>query len=158
MDHKFEVFVQENIEYYSKAWKRDLKWNWAAFFLGYIWLGYRKMYSHMFGFFGLNLLIMFILIMIDYHLLDSIFPLANLGLCFFFGLLGNNLYKMKAERTINRVSQLGLSELDEITEIERRGGKSGYGILAAIGAYFLFLLMVAVITIAVGLLRYDFSY
>jgi len=46
------LFVGENYPYYARNWrrmeeeKRQPFWNWAAFFLGVGWMGYRKMYRY----------------------------------------------------------------------------------------------------------------
>ena len=154
MDQKFKMFVQNNVEYYDRAWEREYKWNWAAFFLAFLWLGYRRMYSLIFGLLGVNLLILIILYVIDYELYESLYDLVSLGFWIFVGLTGNKLYKSKAEKTIIHVGRLRLSEQDELTEIEKRGGTSGFGVLGSIGILLLFGFMEGLITAAIDIWRY----
>ena len=154
MDQKFKMFVKDNVEYYNRAWEREYKWNWAAFFLSYFWLGYRRMYSLIFALLGINLLIIFTLCVIDFELYNSLYDLIAIGFWIFLGLAGNKLYKRKAEKTIIHVSRLRLSEEDELTELEKRGGASGFGVLGAIGILIIFAFTVGMMITAIEFWRY----
>jgi Protein of unknown function (DUF2628). len=53
-DEEVRAFVQRNADYYLRKWSKTpdpgkgIGWNWAAFFLPYFWLGYRKQYVALF--------------------------------------------------------------------------------------------------------------
>ncbi|MEK4523111.1 DUF2628 domain-containing protein [Psychrobacillus sp. FSL W7-1493] len=124
-------------EYYSRKWNHGLSWNWAAFFLSFFWLGYRKMYAYIFTIFGLFLLYDIIIVLsgLDFGPDETIGITAGV-VC---GILGNNLYLMHANRQIKRVTeqQHGSEEFVQ-SELQLRGGTSWLGVLAAFGLLILY--------------------
>ena len=89
--------------------------NIAAFFLGVVWLFYRKMYSY--GFMAIGLIVVIGIVEI---LLGIESSGANIGLAVAFGMLGNTLYKHHVDKQIAKIRQLGNGNLK--TELENRGG------------------------------------
>ncbi|WP_457638579.1 DUF2628 domain-containing protein, partial [Persephonella sp.] len=49
---KYRLFIGKNADYHIEKFKKfeetggALSWNWAAFFLGIVWMLYRKMYLY----------------------------------------------------------------------------------------------------------------
>ena len=103
MQSALEAFVERNIEYYEEKWKNEYSWNWAAFFLTFLWLGYRKMYGVIFGFVGLNLLIDFISYFVTHEIYSSTSS-TIMSIIFFIipstvlGYTGNYFYTRQAEK------------------------------------------------------------
>jgi hypothetical protein len=128
MDKRYEAFVGKNITYYEEAWKRKRKWNWASFFLTLYWLGYRKMYKHIFVTIAIWFAVLLLYSYTNPAAIDSITFVLGLITMFVFGMNGNNMYKKKAEKTIIHMSQLKLEESEEIRELTNRGGTSIFGI------------------------------
>jgi hypothetical protein len=107
-DLHVQTFVGENYEYYRAKWQKSadnnnnpMSWNWAAFFLGVVWLVYRKMYNYALIFAGFIVLDMII---------ESFFPLpaaignmVNLMIALAFGFYGNFLYKLHMANKVNDI-------------------------------------------------------
>jgi len=111
IEEEFRAFIGEKADYYLNKfrffWDKGttsfaVTWNWSAFFLGFIWMLYRKMY--------LWALVAFLI-----ALTPISFPLAMIG----WGIIGNYLYFLHARNKIieNRSRQgttpiaLSLSDL-----------------------------------------------
>ena len=124
-------------EYYSRKWNQGISWNWAAFFLSFFWLGYRKMYMYIFIILGLFLLYDIIIVFsgLDFGPDGTIGITAGV-VC---GLLGNYLYLMHANKEIKRVNeqQQGSDEFVQ-AELQQRGGTSWLGVLAVFGLLILY--------------------
>ena len=95
--------------------KQMAGFNIAAFFLGVVWLFYRKMYSY--GFMAIGLIVVIGIVEIFLGIESSG---ANIGLAVAFGMLGNTLYKHHVDKQIAKIRQLGNGNLK--TELENRGG------------------------------------
>ncbi|MBN3553962.1 DUF2628 domain-containing protein [Fictibacillus nanhaiensis] len=128
-------------DYYFKKWQKDNSFNWAAFFLTLLWLGYRKMYKPIF------------LVLAAFLFIDIFFVVAGIegtvinrslgaGLSGWLGVGGNLLYKKHAQKQISIIDQRSLSDKERIHEIHKRGGTSKLGVLLA------FLLVVVYIGLA----------
>lgn len=106
LESEYANYIQKNQAYYlSKFCSRGGKigWNWAAFFLGPLWLAYRKMYAQ-------AALWIFVL------MFTSVFGL------FLLALLANRLYYLQATQFIamQKISQLSPEE--QRIKIIRAGG------------------------------------
>jgi len=134
-------FLQKNSDYYLAKWKliastgSKISWNWAAFALTNLWLGYRKMYLYAFIYILLTLL--------------SVIPLigiiAGLILWVGIGMYGNYFY---GKFTYNKLVELKSTYTDEELfkqQIVKSGGTSIAGVLLVIlmsfGIYLLFVLI-----------------
>jgi hypothetical protein len=92
------LFIQDDADFYMKAWQTNKLWNWASFFLGILWMLFRKMYLYSFIFlisfhaifylFRYNLMLRVILVVVTWILL---------------GIFGNALYKHHVERKILKI-------------------------------------------------------
>ena len=126
---KYRIFIGERADYYIERFKKfdetggAISWNWAAFFLGVVWMFYRKMYLYAFLIF-LALIFLGLLIAV----LSPGNKLLAFGLqvwvWFGFGAFGNYLYYTFVK---NKVSQIERSYPDEETQkviLAKSGGTS----------------------------------
>ena len=111
---KYESYYQAQFEKITPK-KQYAGFNIAAFFLGVVWLFYRKMYSY--GFMAIGLIVAIGMVEI---LLGIESSGANIGLAVAFGMFGNTLYKHHVDQQIAKVRQFGNSNVN--TELENRGG------------------------------------
>ena len=111
---KYESYYQAQFEKITPK-KQYAGFNLAAFFLGVVWLFYRKMYSY--GFMAIGLIVAIGIVEI---LLGIESSGANIGLAVAFGMFGNTLYKHHVDQQIAKIRQFGNSNVN--TELENRGG------------------------------------
>ena len=111
---KYESYYQAQFEKITPK-KQYAGFNIAAFFLGVVWLFYRKMYSY--GFMAIGLIVVIGMVEI---LLGIESSGANIGLAVAFGMFGNTLYKHHVDQQIAKIRQFGSSNVN--TELENRGG------------------------------------
>ena len=111
---KYASYYQAQFEKITPK-KQYAGFNIAAFFLGVVWLFYRKMYSY--GFMAIGLIVAIGMVEIFLGIESSG---ANIGLAVAFGMFGNTLYKHHVDQQIAKVRQFGNSNVN--TELENRGG------------------------------------
>ena len=111
---KYESYYQAQFEKITPK-KQYAGFNIAAFFLGVVWLFYRKMYSY--GFMAIGLIVVMGMVEI---LLGIESSGANIGLAVAFGMFGNTLYRHHVDQQIAKTRQLGSGSVN--TELENRGG------------------------------------
>ena len=111
---KYESYYQAQFEKITPK-KQYAGFNIAAFFLGVVWLFYRKMYSY--GFMSIGLIVVIGMVEIILGIESSG---ANIGLAVAFGMFGNTLYKYHVDQQIAKIHQLGSGSVH--TELENRGG------------------------------------
>ena len=111
---KYESYYQAQFEKITPK-KQYAGFNIAAFFLGVVWLFYRKMYSY--GFMAIGLIVVIGMVEIILGIESSG---ANIGLAVAFGMFGNTLYKYHVDQQIAKIHQLGSGSVH--TELENRGG------------------------------------
>ena len=111
---KYESYYQAQFEKITPK-KQYAGFNIAAFFLGVVWLFYRKMYSY--GFMAIGLIVVIGMVEI---LLGIESSGANIGLAVAFGMFGNTLYKHHVDQQIAKIRQFGNGNVN--TELENRGG------------------------------------
>lgn len=111
---KYESYYQAQFEKITPK-KQYAGFNIAAFFLGVVWLFYRKMYSY--GFMAIGLIVAIGIVEIFLGIESSG---ANIGLAVAFGMFGNTLYKHHVDQQIAKTRQLGSGSVN--TELENRGG------------------------------------
>jgi len=152
-DEAIAAFVGKNYSYYQKKWaaaaakKSPMSWNWAAFFLGIIWLVYRKMY-------GLAAIIVAILVL-DV-VIETYFPLPeSLGravtwaVAALFGWFGNSWYKSHVEKKVKAINVTFTQEEAHVA-LAKQGGVNAPAAWT-IGIMLLILLAVAVWAIFSGI-------
>ena len=111
---KYESYYQAQFEKITPK-KQYAGFNIAAFFLGVVWLFYRKMYSY--GFMAIGLIVVIGMVEILFGIESSG---ANIGLAVAFGMFGNTLYRHHVDQQIAKTRQLGSGSVN--TELENRGG------------------------------------
>mgnify|MGYP002714366214 CR=1 FL=1 len=111
---KYQTYYQQQFQEMTPK-KPYAGFNIAAFFLGVVWLFYRKMYSY--GFMAIGLIVAIGMVEI---LLGIESSGANIGLAVAFGMFGNTLYKHHVDQQIAKIRQLGSGNVH--TELENRGG------------------------------------
>ena len=111
---KYASYYQAQFEKITPK-KQYAGFNIAAFFLGVVWLFYRKMYRY--GFMAIGLIAAIGMVEIFLGIESSG---ANIGLAVAFGMFGNTLYKHHVDQQIAKVRQFGNSNVN--TELENRGG------------------------------------
>ena len=111
---KYASYYQAQFEKITPK-KQYAGFNIAAFFLGVVWLFYRKIYSY--GFMAIGLIVVIGMVEI---LLGIESSGANIGLAVAFGMFGNTLYRHHVDQQIAKTRQLGSGSVN--TELENRGG------------------------------------
>ena len=111
---KYESYYQAQFEKITPK-KQYAGFNIAAFFLGVVWLFYRKIYSY--GFMAIGLIVVIGMVEIILGIESSG---ENIGLAVAFGMFGNTLYKYHVDQQIAKIHQLGSGSVH--TELENRGG------------------------------------
>ena len=111
---KYESYYQAQFEKITPK-KQYAGFNIATFFLGVVWLFFRKMYSYGFMVIGLIVAIGVVEILLGIESSGS-----NIGLAVAFGMFGNTLYKHHVDKQIAQIRQFGNSNVN--TELENRGG------------------------------------
>ncbi|MEJ5127581.1 DUF2628 domain-containing protein [Comamonas sp. MYb21] len=143
-----QIFVGKNHGYIEHKWKKasqrkhQWSWNWAAFLVGFGWMGYRKMYLYSWIFIGVVAaeLIAELVIGVPSSITSSI----NLGIAIGFGLKGNAWYQQHVNQ---RVDQILASHAPEQARIElaRQGGTNIGAAVGFVAALFVLLGMIGVI-------------
>ena len=111
---KYESYYQAQFEKITPK-KQYAGFNIAAFFLGVVWLFYRKMCSYDFIAIGLIVVMGMVEILLGIESSG-----ANIGLAVAFGMFGNTLYRHHVDQQIAKTRQLGSGSVN--TELENRGG------------------------------------
>lgn len=139
------LYVGDNSDYYFEKWGvfegaiKKSSWNWAAFFLIFLWLGYRKMYKVIVGIILIWLVTDVILYSLDSYS-EGTDLLIGIITGVFLGMKGNFLYYKQASAKIKKFSTNGKFSKQEIVN---SGGRSTLGIFGAIGMLLLYSLISA---------------
>lgn len=125
------TFVGDNMAFYQAKWQKaaennnnPMSWNTAAFFLGVVWLVYRKMYSYALIFVAMIALDM--LIEWFYPLPDFMSNVVNIMIALGFGFYGNALYQMHANKKIAEIVATYPPEQVD-AELKTQGGVNAAG-------------------------------
>ncbi|MFB9279596.1 DUF2628 domain-containing protein [Cohnella cellulosilytica] len=135
-DEETKVFVGRNADYYLRKWgksvvpEKAISWNWAAFFLAFFWLGYRKQYGVIFFIVGLWLAIDVVDLTADLELNDSS---VGMALSMGFGLGGNALYYKYANKQIGKINRDFPDRPAKLKALADKGGTSRGGVFLSIG-------------------------
>jgi len=136
-DEELRAFVGDRADVYLAKWAPESESfaNGAAFLLGPVWIGYRKLYKIGAILVGLLLVEMVLEEWLFLHLLGREevpppFSLAvSLGIGLVCGFWGDRWYRAKAEKTILEVRALGLPEDEKARVLAHRGGTNPLGVL-----------------------------
>ncbi|MEH7386406.1 DUF2628 domain-containing protein [Bacillus sp. JJ1521] len=141
------LYVGENSDYYFQKWGiledtiKKRSWNWAAFILIFLWLGYRKMYKVILGIILIWLVTDVILYSLDSYSEGTDFLIGILT-AVFLGMKGNYLYYKQATGKIKKFQNNGKFLKPEIAN---SGGRSTLGIFGAMGLLLLYSLISALL-------------
>ncbi len=118
------TFVGERYNsYYQKKWQlapgQFTGFNVAAFFLGAVWLIYRKMYLYAAVF--LAIIAVDIVVEMFYPLPETIGHAVNIAIAVTFGVLGNSWYKTYADKKVNHISA-SFPQEQVPAELAKQGG------------------------------------
>jgi hypothetical protein len=142
-------FVGKKSDYYINKWKKaknNRSWNWAAFFLGLFWVGYRKMYKVIFIIFGIFIVTDVITLFLNQAIADKLNYGISTGLSVVLGISGNYFYSIYSKRKIQKIKDTFPHNPEiQAKEIQRQGGGSWKGVFISLG------LLVAYIAINLGL-------
>jgi hypothetical protein len=146
------MFVDKNVDYYFDKWGRAKNpkiyagWNWAAFFFGVFWLGYRKMFKTL-----ITLIIMFFLIDTVLILFKSgSIKEVNLFFTFICGLCGNTFYYNYMKKEIKKIKEINPSEN---TKLSFYGGVSWGGVGKATLIFVGYVILLSLLILIIN--RYD---
>ncbi|OTG80632.1 DUF2628 domain-containing protein [Acinetobacter sp. ANC 4648] len=133
--NKYQRYYQEKFQG-LEAVKSKGGFNISAFFLGPIWLFYRKMYVYGSIYFGFIILTGIMTTM--FNVAESVDRGISMGLAVAMGLGGNGLYNFFIDKKIN-------SPNITITEVKKRGGTN------SIAACLVLLMVVALVSLGIYL-------
>ena len=140
----WETFIGKNTDFYFHQWgfrdgivTKETSWNWAAFFLGIFWLGYRKMYHYIFMFLGIFLAMEIFLLLLNVNdaFLQAMNRAVGIGIAVTLGLFGNYFYYLHARR---KIQQLQMTKQLNKHTLTKAGGTSGAGVLIAASGLIVF--------------------
>lgn len=125
------LFVGENYPFYARRWAESdqrfggkVSWNWAAFFLGPVWMVYRKMYAHCAILLAASIVLTGLAQAAGAAVEDIVKwqMYAGPAISFLLGLFGNWLYRQHAERKVRQITAAnGQSEQARLL-LARQGG------------------------------------
>ncbi|MEH6993342.1 DUF2628 domain-containing protein [Neobacillus drentensis] len=136
-----ESFVGKNYDFYIGKWdkiedkKKKTSWNWAAFFLGPFWFGYRKMYIPVLFFAAAYLIIDLFLFLLHYQYTEESYFFSpvdralGLPVSIILGLLGNYIYLKHTNKYIDKSNLLQMNAEQKMLWLKKKGGTSWLGVL-----------------------------
>jgi hypothetical protein len=139
-----ESFVGKNYDFYINKWNKlenkdsKISWNWASFFLGPFWFGYRKMYIPVLLIGGTYFLVDLFFYLIhfqfaeDNYFVDPVQNLVLFPLFIILGFFGNYIYLKHANRYIDQVNLKPFDNDQKKTWLKSKGGTSWFGVLFTI--------------------------
>ncbi|MDR1505294.1 MAG: DUF2628 domain-containing protein [Prevotella sp.] len=128
----YRTFFGKDPDYYEERYEKMLAgsatvFNAYAFFLGFFWLAYRKMYVEIAALVGIMVVIECIMIFalgIDDPSIDRV---TNFIWAIIIGLYANTFYFKKAERTVRQAKEMYANTGDQLDYVEKEGGVSAIG-------------------------------
>jgi|SRR5699024_346586 len=153
LDEDLLTFVDKNQDYYQRKWEqgngkeKEISFNIAAFFLTFLWLGFRRMYLYVFIicliFLGLDYI--FYIVLDGITLSTDIDYYIGIALSVFLGLYGNHLYKKHSEKKVQKIKDIhGDSPVKEQV-LQEKGGRRWYGPIFALLIFLLVYFVPAVL-------------
>ncbi|MDQ7056660.1 MAG: DUF2628 domain-containing protein [Persephonella sp.] len=121
----YRIFIGKNADYYIEKFKKfeesggALSWNWAAFFLGLLWVFYRKMYLY-------GAIILLGIFLIGALTAVGSNPLLSIGIQLWlwigFGAFGNYLYYTFVKKKVSYIQSQSKNEKEMIENLAKEGG------------------------------------
>ncbi|OCA87797.1 hypothetical protein A8F94_08110 [Bacillus sp. FJAT-27225] len=139
---ELETFVGKKSDYYLRKWSKPkgksglMGWNWAAFFAGMFWLGYRKMYKIVLIILGAFLAFDIISLIIDNPILDQMNYSIGMVTAALLGMQGNYYYHKTAQDKIKDVKkQFPDNSAGQLDALRKQGGASWGGVFIVLGLF-----------------------
>ena len=138
------AFVGPESSYYWRNWQRasggSLRagFNWAAFFLSFAWMFYRKMYREAFIGFGILFGLGIVEGVAEFATgmnLNALGRLESAAIAVTIGMLGNGLYLRRAKRVIAAARAEEPDSERREALLRARGGSSWLGVLLAVALF-----------------------
>lgn len=155
-DGMIKHFVGDNAAYYIGKWSRSPSygsWNWAAFILGPLWYGYRKMYGVVASYYALYLLLGYVIMTddsLDGNILSSLAFVAHVA----FGVTGNGSYWTMVKKKIERILSYATSSSEAKRGMHKMGGTSWISVVLQIVLTILFFIFCIVLVFIQEAARY----
>lgn len=123
------AYVGKKAAWFEHKWaiaesrKNRLSWNWAACFLGPVWMAYRCMYWQAAAVLGATLGITLVeLLFFPTYFESSTVDPVTIGIAVSLGWCGNSLYKRQVERRIEKLRPNATSRESLLALLEAQGG------------------------------------
>ncbi|MBL3966482.1 DUF2628 domain-containing protein [Burkholderia sp. KCJ3K979] len=123
------AYVGKNAAWFERKWaiadsrKSRQSWNWAACFLGPVWLAYRCMYWQAAAVLAVTLGITLVeLLYFPGYFESSVLDPATIVIAVSLGWYGNGLYKRHVERQIEKLRPNATSRESFLALLEAQGG------------------------------------
>lgn len=148
------MFIGDNAEFYLDKWRiaKNPKvyagWNWATFFAGMFWFGYRKMYKTLAIILTINNVLMNLIFYSNPYLNTFFMQLSNIIIGFVLSFFGNSLYYNYSRKTLSDIKKKSVDELTFQGMLLRKGGNSWGGVGIAL------LLIIGISTVIDALFKY----
>jgi hypothetical protein len=137
--HKFIGVMKRMRDKDASYRKGVVSWCWPAFWLGPVWMLYRKMWVAAAAFFILNLVL-------TYLFKNSSGLLFNL----IMGMWGKALYVGHAARAVEEIEANAVTPMDRINDMSRLGGVSSAAAWTAVGLTFVAGVVIAMVAMKSG--------
>lgn len=127
---EIQYFVGDKFDYYIRKWRgaknpeSNAGWNWATFFGGIFWMGYRKIYKYALYVIGLFAAIDVVEILANIKLR----PWINYAIWAILAFMGNSIYFKHVKKSIIEIKQKSLRDEENIGELINCGGTSWGGV------------------------------
>jgi len=147
-DEAKRLFIGEKYPYYAQKWgaseqtKSKPTWNWAAFFLGFGWMVYRKMYKYAAIFVAVVAFETFLEYL--FNAPESLSRAVTIAIAVTFGWQGNTLYKMHVDKKVQEITGT-LPPEPAAKELVSQGGTHWP---IAVGAVVLVIALILLVTFA----------
>ncbi|MEK2600057.1 DUF2628 domain-containing protein [Burkholderia arboris] len=123
------AYVGKNAGWFERKWaiaesrKSRQSWNWAACFLGPVWMAYRCMYWQAAAVLGVTLGITLVeLLYFARYFESSTLDPVTIGIAVSLGWYGNGIYKTHVERRIEKLRPNATSRESFLALLEAQGG------------------------------------
>ncbi|CAB3759024.1 peptide ABC transporter permease [Burkholderia sp. MSh2] len=123
------AYVGKKAAWFERKWtlaasrKNRQSWNWAACFLGPVWMAYRCMYWQAAAVLGASLGITLVeLLFFPKYFESSTLDPVTIGIAVSLGWYGNGLYKAHVERRIDKLRPNATSRESFLALLEAQGG------------------------------------
>jgi hypothetical protein len=131
------AYVGKKAAWYENKWaiaasrKNRLSWNWAACFLGPIWIAYRCMYWQAAAVLGATMAILFVeLLFFPTYVASTSLDPVTIAIAVTLGWCANGIYRTHVERRIEKLRPSASSRESLLALLSAQGGTNW---LAAIG-------------------------